>query len=46
MSSETKIETRHAELKRAKKKSRGFSVNRLSDKWRDEIYEIAIIYPS
>ena len=30
-----KIGTRHAELNRAKKKSRGFSANRLADKGRD-----------
>ena len=30
----------HAELKRAKKKSRGFGVSRLADKWRHQIYHV------
>ena len=34
----------HAELKRAKKKSGGFGVNRHSGKWRDQIYHVEIFY--
>ena len=31
---------RDSELKRAKKKSGGFAVNGLADKWRDQIYDV------
>ena len=34
----------HAELKRTKKKSRGFGVSRLADKWRHQIYHVEIFY--
>ena len=34
----------HAELKRAKKKSGGFGVNRHAGKWRDQIYHVEIFY--
>ena len=38
------IGTLHAELKRAKKKSEGFGVNRLTDKWRDQTYDVKLFY--
>ena len=39
-----KIRTLNAELKRAKKKSGGFGANRLTDKWRDQTYNVKIFY--
>ena len=38
------IGTLHAELRRAKKKSEGFGVNRLTDKWRDQTYDLKLFY--
>ena len=34
----------HVELKRAKKKRGGFGINRLTDKWRDQTYDVKIFY--
>ena len=33
-----------AKLKRAKKKSGGFSVKKLTDKWRDQTYSVKLFY--
>ena len=39
-----KIGSRCAELKRVKKKSGGFGVKRIINKWRDQTYDMKIFY--
>ena len=39
-----KIGSLCAELKRVKKKSGGFGVKRIINKWRDQTYEVQIFY--
>ena len=39
-----KIGTVCAELKRAKKKSGGFGIKRLTDKWRYQTYSVKLFY--